>query len=74
MNRAQYDALPHHIKARTEIYLEEAKLLADNWYGMDNGKEVHLLTVQLAAAMMNLESAEVIASEIAEFTKQMKKG
>ena len=74
MNREQYIALPHHIKARTEVYLETAKSLADDWYGMDNGKELHQLTVQLAAAMMNLESAEVIASEIAEFTKQMKKG
>jgi len=74
MNKAQYLALPKHIQARTEIYLEMAKSLSDEWYGMDSGKEVHSLTVQLAAAMMHLESAEVIASEIAEFSKHMKKG
>lgn len=73
MNRDQYEALPIHIKARTEEYLTVAKQLSDDWFGMDNGKEVHLLSVQLATAMMNMESAELITSEIADLTKQMKK-
>ena len=72
MNKEQYQHLPTHIKARTEEYLTAAKSVSEDWFGMDNGKEVHLLSVQLAAAMMNMESAEVIASEIAAFSKQMK--
>ncbi len=71
MNRDQYAALPKFIKARTEEYLKLAKTLSDDWYGMDREDEVHLLTVQLAAAMMNMDSAEVIASQIAEFSKQL---
>lgn len=72
MDKYQYTELPKHIKGRTEAYLTAAKSLSDEWFGMDNGKEVHLLSVQLAAAMMNMDSAEVIASEIAEFAKQLK--
>jgi len=73
MNREQYQRLPTHIKARTEEYLTAAKSVSEEWFGMDNGKEIHLLSVQLAAAMMNMDSAEVIASEIAGLTEQMKK-
>ncbi len=73
MNRDQYEHLPTHIKARTEEYLAAAKSLSEEWFGMDNGKEIHLLSVQLAAAMMNMDSAEVIASEIATFADQLKK-
>ncbi len=73
MNRKQYEHLPTHIKARTEEYLAAAKSVSEEWFGMDNGKEVHVLSVHLAAAMMNMESAEVIASEIASFTDQLRK-
>ncbi|NOR62211.1 MAG: hypothetical protein GQ535_06935 [Rhodobacteraceae bacterium] len=73
MNKAQYQHLPTHIKARTEEYLTAAKSVSEEWFGMDNGKEVHMLSVQLAAAMMNMDSAEVIASEIANFSQQLKK-
>lgn len=73
MNREQYAHLPTHIKARTEEYLAAAKSVSEEWFGMDNGKEVHMLSVQLAAAMMNMDSAEVIASEIADFTDQLRK-
>jgi hypothetical protein len=74
MNRDQYAHLPTQIKARTEEYLDAAKTVSEEWFGMDNGKEVHMLSVHLAAAMMNMESAEVIASEIASFTDQLRKG
>lgn len=73
MKKKQYDALPKLIRARTEIYLQEAKSLSESWYGMDNGKEIHMLSVQLATAMMNMDAAEVIASEIADFSKQTNK-
>ena len=73
MNRDQYQHLPKHIKARTEEYLTAAKSVSEEWFGMDNGNEIHLLSVQLAAAMMNMDSAEVIASEIASFAEQLKK-
>ncbi|MCF6271883.1 MAG: hypothetical protein L3J37_01645 [Rhodobacteraceae bacterium] len=73
MKREEYEALPKLIKARTETYLTAAKDVSEQWFGMDNGKEVHLLSVQLAAAMMNMDSAEIIASEITELTKQLKK-
>jgi hypothetical protein len=72
MNKAQYQHLPKQITARTEEYLTAAKTVSEEWFGMDNGKEVHMLSVQLAAAMMNMDSAEVIASEIAEFSKQLR--
>jgi hypothetical protein len=74
MNREQYRQLPKQIQARTEEYLAAAKSVSEEWFGMDNGKEVHELSVQLAAAMMNMDSAEVIASEIASFTDQLRKG
>ena len=74
MNRKQYEHLPKQIQARAEEYLTAAKSVSEEWFGMDNGKEIHVLSVHLAAAMMNMESAEVIASEIASFTDQLKKG
>lgn len=73
MNKDQYDHLPTQIKARTEEYLIAAKSLSEEWFGMDNGKEIHMLSVQLAAAMMGMDSAEVIASEIASVSDQLKK-
>ncbi len=73
MNKEQYQHLPTRIKARTEEYLIAAKSVSEEWFGMDNGKEIHLLSVQLAAAMMNMDAAEVIASEIANFSDQLKK-
>ena len=73
MNRNEYEHLPTQIKARTEAYLTAAKSISEEWFGMDNGKEIHVLSVQLAAAMMNMEAAEVIASEIASFTDQLRK-
>ncbi len=73
MNREQYEHLPTQIKARTEAYLAAAKSISEEWFGMDNGKEIHILSVNLAAAMMNMEASEVIASEIATFTDQLRK-
>ncbi len=73
MNREQYEHLPTQIKARTEEYLAAAKTISEEWFGMDNGKEIHILSVNLAAAMMNMEASEVIASEIADFTAQLRK-
>ena len=73
MNRTQYQHLPTRIKARTEEYLIAAKSVSEEWFGMDNGKEIHVLSVQLATAMMNMDSAEVIASEIATLSEHVKK-
>jgi len=73
MNRDQYLHLPEHIKSRTEEYLIAANSGSEEWFGMDKGKEIHLLSVQLAAAKMNKDSAEVIASEFASFADQLKK-
>ncbi len=73
MNKNEYEHLPTQIKARTEEYLAAAKSISEEWFGMDNGKEIHVLSVQLAAAMMNMESAEVIASEISAFSTQLRK-
>ena len=73
MKKHEYEHLPKHIKARTEEYLTAAKSVSEEWFGMDNGKEVHALSVQLAAAMMNMDSAEVIASEIASLTNRLPK-
>lgn len=73
MKKAQYEHLPTLIRSRTEEYLTTAKSVSEEWFGMDNGKDIHLLSVQLAAAMMNMDSAEIIASEIADFSKQLKK-
>jgi len=73
MKRTQYEHLPALIRSRTEEYLAAAKSVSEEWFGMDNGKDIHLLSVQLAAAMMNMDSAEIIASEIADFSEQLKK-
>ena len=74
MKKKHYDNLPNQVSERAEVYLIKAKSLAEEWYGMDYGQELHALTVNLATAMMNMESSEIIASEIAEFSKQLKKG
>lgn len=73
MKKNEYVALPKLIKARADTYLKEAKSLSESWYGMDNAQEVHLLSVQLATAMMNMEAAQIVASEIAEFGEQIRK-
>ena len=72
MNRSDYESLPEGIKTRTDKYLMEAKGLTEEWFGMDNGTDVHFLSVQLASAMMNMESSQVIASEISALTERIK--
>jgi len=73
MNKTDYNALPINLKARTDKYLNAAKELTEEWFGMDNGIDIHVLTVQLAAAMMNMESSQIIASEISALNKRINK-
>jgi len=72
MNKDSYNAMPSNIKLRADKYLSRAKELTDEWFGMDNGTDVHILSVQLATAMMNMESSQIIASEISELSLRMK--
>lgn len=71
MKQEYYNALPKTIKKRADKYMSEAKALTDEWFGMDNGSDTHKITVQIATAMMNMESAEVIASQITKLSKRI---
>ncbi|CUH52852.1 hypothetical protein [Shimia marina] len=63
MDKKYYDELPLQIEARAERYLELAHTLAEKKFSVPTVREIPLLSVQLAAAMMNLEAAEIMASE-----------
>ena len=62
MDKEYYDALPAKMAKRAELYLVEAKkVISSELSKYEDPRYAHLI-VSLAAAMMNLEAAEVIAA------------
>jgi homoserine kinase len=62
MDEKCFESLPYQLGKRAQLYLNESrKLVTDEFPSFDAATNAQIV-VQLAAALMNLEAAEVMAS------------